>query len=97
MKRTVRYFWIGLGTLTILTPLGILSQKTAWGEWAGEEFTSLIGFIPEKLKQTEHIWRAPFPHYSILGPGGPVEYLASAVIGCAVAASAAIIIGRLLR
>src|SRR5260370_21317833 len=34
----LRALWVGLGTLMILTPLGILAAGSAWGEWAASDY-----------------------------------------------------------
>ena len=38
--RSLRPLWAGLGTLMMLTPLGILAAGTAWGEWMASDFSN---------------------------------------------------------
>jgi len=97
MKNTSYYLWIGLGVLTALTPLGLLAQGAAWGEWAGKELKEMLGFIPEKLRGMEKIWKAPFPDYSLSGPEStPLEYLVSALIGITAVSAVSFIIIKAL-
>lgn len=79
-----RRLWMGLAGLIVLTPLGVLTRRTAWGEWAGEELKGILGYGPAGLMRGEHAWRAPFGGYSLTGAGGsPAEYALSALIGAA--------------
>ena len=82
MKNTSYYLWIGLCVLTALTPLGLIARGAPWGEWAGKELKDMLGFIPEKLRGMEKIWKAPFTDYSLSGhESTPLEYIISALIG----------------
>jgi len=97
MKKTPLYLWIGLGVLTALTPLGLLAQGAPWGEWAGNELKEILGFIPEKLRGMEQIWKAPFSDYSLSGlESTPLEYLLSALIGLAAVSALSFIIIKAL-
>jgi cobalt/nickel transport system permease protein len=77
--RTTQKLWIGLAILMILSPLGLLTAGTAWGEWAPEDFNdpaarqeiqtgSLNAAAPEKapqgLEQLSSVWTAPIPDYA---------------------------------
>lgn len=42
---------IVLFALAILTPLGLLTQNPAFGEWTEEEIKKMLGFVPEGLKK----------------------------------------------
>ncbi len=68
--------------LIALVPLGLLATGTAWGEWGSEEFTSLIGFIPEGMENGFN-FKSLMPDYSIYGIPEIVGYILSAVIGVA--------------
>lgn len=90
--------WIGLAVLIVLTPLGILARRTAWGEWTGEELKKMLGYVPERLAGLEHAWSAPFSRYSLTGAGGsPIEYLLSALIGSAAVILVSLALWRLLK
>jgi cobalt/nickel transport protein len=87
MKTTTK-LWIGVGTLALLSPIGIFlpdrfKAGSAWGEWGTEEFGGLIGYIPKGLDKMASLWKAPLPDYAINGlqkhPG--IAYGISAIIG----------------
>jgi hypothetical protein len=99
--KTETKLWIGLGILMILTPLGLIAQGTAWGEWAAEEIKEMLGFAPEGLERVGSLWRAPMPDYSLPGwDEDPVKasivYIFSAVVGVGVIAAAIFGLGKVL-
>ncbi len=56
--------------LLALLPLGIMlpyfaHSDGAWGEWNSGEIKKHSGFVPQKLKENEKIWNAPFENYQI--------------------------------
>jgi len=77
---------IPLIILICLTPLGLMTKGTAWGEWGGDELKSMVGYVPAGFKSTADWWKSLMPDYSIsaLGSGGSgsiTAYIISAVIG----------------
>ena len=55
MKITTK-FWIGLGVLAVLSPLGLLLPEhfkagSAWGEWGIDEIQRLAGYVPVGLEK----------------------------------------------
>ena len=63
-----RKLWWALGAMVLLSPLGLLANGGAWGEWRSEELQKLIGFIPAGLKGMEGAWSfAPLRDYSLKG------------------------------
>lgn len=76
---------LGLLVLIILTPLGIIAEGTAFGEWSSLQIKDLVGYIPEGLLKFESFFHALLPDYTIKGfeSGGKLYlgYLLSAVIG----------------
>lgn len=70
-----------LGALIILTPLGLLAEGTAWGEWGADEIAGTgAGYTPAGMLEGFE-FSALIPDYSIEGlPEAPV-YILSAVIG----------------
>jgi hypothetical protein len=71
---------IWLALLILLTPLGIMTQNPAWGEWSEEELSSMIGFVPIGIKEGS-FFNAPFAEY-VFAPLGKVGgYIFSALIG----------------
>ncbi|MFH0940963.1 MAG: cobalamin biosynthesis protein [Candidatus Omnitrophota bacterium] len=84
-------FWIGLGMLIVLSPIGLLLPErfkagAAWGEWGSEELRRLVGYVPLGLKKLSGIWNAPIPDYAFK----------NAVIGTAVTVALALLIGKIL-
>lgn len=86
-----------LAGLMILSPLGLLSAGTAWGEWGVEDFAraeqrqeivhasggvALPDAVPQGLERLASLWRAPIPDYA---PGfmhsASMGYVLSAVFG----------------
>jgi cobalt/nickel transport protein len=64
--------WGGLLALTLLVPLGIvlplwLDGGDAWGEWGADTLEKLLGYVPEGLKQTADLWKAPIADYQLWG------------------------------
>ncbi len=91
---------VGLGALVVLTPLGLLAQGTAWGEWATDEVKEIAGYVPTGLAKLSETWtHAPLPDYALPSGGGgflssSVVYIVSAVIGVALVAGLMFLLGR---
>lgn len=91
---------VGLGALVVLTPLGLLAQGTAWGEWATDEMKEIAGYVPAGLAKLSETWtHAPLPDYSLPSGGSgflssSVVYIVSAVIGVALVAGLMFLLGR---
>ena len=74
-----------LMVLVCATPLGMLAEGTAWGEWGAEEFVDMINYIPQGLAEGPlSNFEAICPDYSIGNLPGWVAYILSAVIGIAI-------------
>ncbi len=106
MKTTVK-LWIGIGMLLLLSPLGLIlpayfKAGDAWGEWGTDSIKGLAGYIPQGLAGLSSLWRAPMPDYAIKGwedkglARMSLGYIASAMLGIALVAAAALLLGRLL-
>jgi cobalt/nickel transport system permease protein len=78
-----RGLWIGLASLVMLVPLGLLAPGTAWGEWGTEELSSLgLDFIPQGLAKLTNFWPAPLADYDVPALGNTnLGYILSAVVG----------------
>jgi cobalt/nickel transport system permease protein len=76
---STRRLWAALALLMILTPLGLLSVGSAWGEWAPQDFKSVAGraritrashgatpptAVPSGLHRLSTFWTAPIPDYA---------------------------------
>lgn len=82
----IRRYWILLIVLALLTPLGMLAEGTAWGEWGADDLEAVVGYVPRGIEQADSWWKAVFPDYSVqfIGEGetaGKVGYVVSAGIG----------------
>jgi hypothetical protein len=96
-----RRYFLALGILALLTPLGLLAGGTAWGEWGTEEILSLVGFVPRGMEQAATWWQALLPDYQIkaLGEGRLAEsagYVISAVLGSALVYGLTVIFTKML-
>lgn len=70
-----------LTALIVLTPLGLLAEGTAWGEWGTDEIAAQgAGYTPAGMLQGFD-WSALLPDYSVAGLPGWFGYILSAVIG----------------
>ena len=74
--------------LIILTPLGLIAEGTAWGEWGADEIAEVesngqvLGYTPSGM-ETGFEFESMFPDYSISGMPEVFGYILSAVIGTA--------------
>ncbi|NEG97011.1 cobalt transporter CbiM [Bifidobacterium sp. SMB2] len=77
--------WIGLGALTVISPIGLLATGTAYGEWGAEEFKAATGlaYVPDRIANG-FSWNALLPDYSMQGLPDWAGYILCAVIGIAV-------------
>jgi cobalt/nickel transport protein len=105
--KTINKFWIGLGTLIIFSPLGLLLPEhfkagSAWGEWGIEEIQKLAGYVPKGLEKLAGLWNAPLPDYAFKGweeqglSHLSFAYILSAVIGVLVCIGIVLILGKFL-
>lgn len=75
--------------MIILTPLGLLAEGTAWGEWAPEEIAELaengsaLGYTPAGLLDGFSL-DVFFPDYAVSGVPEIYGYILSAIMGAAV-------------
>lgn len=81
-----RRYWLVLGIMILLTPIGIWAEGTAWGEWGAEDLAGMLGFVPQGIGQVTEWWQSVFPDYrmNFLGEGRTAEstgYIISAFIG----------------
>ncbi len=86
-KRSGRKEWgipVLLGILMIGTPLGLLAEGTAWGEWGTDEIAATgAGYTPSGM-QNGFSFETLLPDYSLGNAPAAVGYLLSALIGVAV-------------
>lgn len=86
--RKAKPLYILIFSMIILTPLGLLAQGTAWGEWGPAEINSVVtngkslGFVPQAMKNG-FSFKALMPDYSVSGIPEVAGYILSAVAGVA--------------
>lgn len=99
---SLRWAWLGLGLLLLLSPLGLLAPGTAWGEWSAQEVRSMTGLLPEGMKRWDGWWHALFPDYSVPAWGqnhfipSAAGYVFSASVGVLLTIGAVWLLGRWL-
>ena len=68
--------------LIAATPLGLLATGDAWGEWAAEDLSKMVGYTPSGLANGWE-WSSLMPDYSVGALPEWVGYVLSAIIGSA--------------
>lgn len=97
-----RKLWWALGVLILLSPLGLLANGTAWGEWGLDEIEKMIGFIPHGMQNFSDKWHALMPDYGLpgldntLGQSAAV-YVLAAIVGTALITGVTLLFGKLAR
>ena len=68
----------------LVSPLGILANGDAWGEWDISEW-NVSGAWIKKASNLAYIWTAPFPDYTLPNLEGGFSsylgYIVSAILG----------------
>ncbi len=106
MKTTTK-LWIGLATLIVLSPLGLIIPEyfkagAAWGEWGADEMHKLVGYTPQGLEKLSRLWNAPIADYAIGGSEGKgmvylsVGYIISALVGIVATVGVMYLLGKVL-
>jgi hypothetical protein len=105
--KIITKFWVGLGILILLSPLGLLLPEhfkagSAWGEWGADEIHKLVGYIPGGFEKLSGLWKAPIPEYAFKGwkekglSHLSFAYIISAVVGIGITVIAVLLIGKFL-
>lgn len=82
--------WAALFLLALLTPIGLLVEGEAWGEWGGEALREMLGYVPAGLARLEAARPAAWlPDYTVPGLSEPLGYVVAALLGMALAAALA--------
>jgi len=97
MKR----YWLAIAALIILSPLGLLADGTAWGEWGGNDLSETLGYIPQGMQNVQDVWSGIFPDYSIgfLGEsslGQSIGYIIAAIIGSAMVYGLSLLLTKMI-
>ena len=109
----LRPVWVALGTLMILTPLGILAAGSAWGEWMASDYSDTAvrqqiaassfhqtppAAAPQGLQRLSSLWTAPFARYAPpYVRSAAFGYLLSAMFGVGLVLVGSLGIGVVLR
>lgn len=72
--------YIIIGILVLATPLGLLANGTAWGEWGIEEIKNFTGFVPKGMENGVN-FTAPISGYSFGTLKEYFGYIISALVG----------------
>jgi len=106
--KTATKLWIGLGVLTLLSPLGILlpeyfKAQDAWGECGADVIKKLVGYVPVGVEKLSSLWNAPLRDYAFRGQESAgllvlsFGYIISALIGIIVVTGLVFLIARFLN
>ncbi len=72
-----------VAALVVATPLGLLAEGTAWGEWGADEIAETgVGYTPAGFENGFE-WEALMPDYTFAGLPDNVAYILSAIAGVA--------------
>jgi hypothetical protein len=83
MSQNKKYLLAFILLAIILTPLGLIAQGPAWGEWSAEEINTMIGYVPQSIENTKPLMVALIPDYEISGLNALASTWISAAIGAA--------------
>lgn len=83
-KRSGKALGILMAVLIVATPLGLLAEGTAWGEWGTDEIAATgIGYTPKGMLEGFSP-KSLIPDYAMAGLPDWFGYILSAVIGAAI-------------
>lgn len=82
----MKKLYIIFAILILLTPLGLIAQGTAWGEWGLSKIKNMIGFVPQGMGKFSGLVKSIMPDYGIAGFNNnfiesAIGYIFSAIIG----------------
>ncbi|MCG0238152.1 MAG: cobalt transporter CbiM [Firmicutes bacterium] len=97
-----RWALMGLGLTVLATPLGLLPEGAAWGEWGPEELEALFGYVPEGLRRWAGFWQGLIADYEVPGLGDSllrqaIGYWLSAAVGIGLIALTFWLVARVAR
>lgn len=81
MSTKGKYLLAFILSAIILTPIGLVAEGSAWGEWSSDEIRAMLGYVPQSIAQAKPLIGALIPDYEIGGFGALVSTWLSAVIG----------------
>lgn len=81
MSKNGKYLLAFILVLIALTPLGLIAEGPAWGEWSVEEIQAMVGYVPHSIENAKPLIEAIIPDYEIGGLGALASTWISALIG----------------
>lgn len=84
MSRKTKIIFLFLLFVIIITPLGLLTDYAAWGEWEISYFKKALGFIPAGIQKTSSLLAPLLPNYQVTGNSKIIDQYLSALIGVAI-------------
>lgn len=81
MSQNKKYLIAFILITILLTPLGLIAEGPAWGEWSVEEIEAMIGFVPQSIGSTTPLIGAVIPDYEISGLNALASTWISAALG----------------
>lgn len=83
VSSSLRPVYLLIAALVVATPLGLLAQGEAWGEWSAEDIAETgIGYTPFGLSEG-FSYNALIPDYSLANVPDSAAYILSAIVGVA--------------
>lgn len=71
--------------MILLTPLGLLTTYSTWGEWSRKELKKMLGYVPRGLDRFADIWKGILPDYQHASASTSfaqaIFYIFSAILG----------------
>lgn len=93
--------WVGLIILIILTPIGLLAQGSAWGEWTAKELLVILGYLPKGIRGFDGLWTSVMSNYNFSGWNSPAgrtfSYIFSAALGSGIIVMFIYIAGKIWK
>ncbi len=89
VPKKMKPLYVLIIALIIFTPIGLLAQGTAWGEWGSDEINLVVtsgktlGFVPNGMQHGFN-FKAPMADYTVSGIPEVMGYILSAIVGVAV-------------
>lgn len=84
MTRKTKINYLLLLFVITITPLGLLTDYVAWGEWENSYFEKTLGFIPVGIEKTSNLLSPLFSNYQVIGNSKIINQYFSAIIGVAI-------------
>ncbi|MGH9899448.1 MAG: cobalt transporter CbiM [Pyrinomonadaceae bacterium] len=104
--------WVFLAVIILITPLGLLTSQTSWGEWAAADFVDgkVISYsvassaqrpmdkAPTGLEKLQLLWKAPLKSYFLpFIESASIGYILSAIIGVGLILLTFLVVRKSLR